>query len=82
MTRKITHIFALHSTQQAIVAWIVLGFIILAIAFFQLFNGLSEDDKHLDSRFLFKKFAVKVMGAIVVMMIPTILIVLSVMEGK
>lgn len=82
MTKKIAHIFALHSTQQAIVIWIVLGFIILAIAFYQLFNGLAKNDKHLDSRFLFKKFAIKVIGAIVIMMIPTILIVLSVMRDS
>lgn len=85
MIRKIALIFAKKTTQQSIIAWIVLGFLILTIALFQLFFGMikCEEQKHsIEERFLYRKFAIEVLGAILVMAIPTILIIISVMNSN
>lgn len=85
MIRKIALIFAKKTTQQSIIAWIVLGFLILTITLFQLFFGMikCEEQKHsIEERFLYRKFAIEVLGAILVMAIPTILIIISVMNSN
>lgn len=84
MTRKIALIFAKQATQQSIMAWIILGFIILAIALLQLFWGMinCEEQKHsIEERYLYRKFAIKILGAILVMAMPTISIVVFVMNN-
>lgn len=81
MTRKIALIFSKQATQQSIIAWIILGFIILAIALVQLFFGMikCEEQKHGEERYLYKKFAIKTLCAILIMAVPTILIIISTM---